>query len=116
MPPCRHRLFQLAKLLLDPGEGRRSGDRVLAQRQPAITRWPLVVQRDPRALLQGDLSTLNRRLADDRSQERRLAGAVLTREREPLPTVDREEIPSKRGSPEAPPCGRLDKVIRTDTE
>ena len=109
VPPARHRLLELAELLLDPDESRGSGDRVLAQRQPAVAGWTLVVQRDARALLQRDLATLNRRLADDRPQERRLAGAVLTREREPLPAVDRERDPVEEGI-----SGELLAKIRCD--
>ena len=51
------------------------------------------MQRDARALLERDLASLNRRLADDRAQQRRLAGAVLAGERQPLATVDRERDP-----------------------
>ena len=42
-------------------------------------RRPLVVQRDPGALLPGELAALERDLAGERAQQRRLAGAVRRR-------------------------------------
>ena len=96
---ARHRLLELAELLLDPDEVGGAGERVLAQRQAAVARRALVVQRDPRALLQRDLPALDRRLADDRPQQRRLAGAVLAGERQPLAAVDRERDPVEEGIP-----------------
>ena len=43
----RHRLLELPQLLLDRDQVGGAGERVLAQRQPALARRPLVVQRDP---------------------------------------------------------------------
>ena len=90
---ARHRLLELAQLLLDPHQVGGSRERVLPQREAAVARRALVVQRDARALLERDLAALDRRLADDRAQQRRLAGAVLARESEPLAAVDRERDP-----------------------
>ena len=97
--PARHRLLELAELLLDPDEVGGARERVLAQRQAPVARRALVVQRDPRALLQRELAALDRRLADDRAEQRRLAGAVLAREREPLAAVDRERDPVEERIP-----------------
>ena len=55
------------------------------------------MQRNAGAFLKRELAALERRLADDRAQQRRLAGAVLAREREPLPAVDRERDPVEEG-------------------
>ena len=85
-----HRLLELPQLLLDADEVGGARERVLAEREPAVARRPLVVERDPRSLLQRDLAALDRRLAHDRAEQRRLPGAVLPRQGEPLPAVDRE--------------------------
>ena len=90
MDAACHRLLELPELLLDPDQIGGARERVFAQRQAAVARGPLIVQCDPGALLQRDLAALDRRLADDRAQQGRLAGAVLARECEPLPAVDRE--------------------------
>ncbi len=94
---ARHRLLELAELLLDPDQIGSARQRVLAERQAAVARGPLIVECDPGALLQCDLAALDRRLADDRAQQCRLAGAVLPCERKPLPTVDRERDPVEQG-------------------
>src|SRR5262249_7953631 len=51
-----HRLLEARKLLLEPHEVARSGDDVLAERQVALERRPLVVQRHARSLLEGELA------------------------------------------------------------
>ena len=96
-----------------PRSGRGGGprDRVLTQRQAAVARRALIVERDAGALLQRDLAALDRRLADDRPQQRRLAGAVLARERKPLPPVDRERDPVEEGI-----SGELLAEIRCDQD
>jgi hypothetical protein len=68
----------------------RAGERVLAQRQPAVERRPLVVEGNPRALGERELAAVDLALADEHPQQRRLAGAVRAGEREPLAPVDRE--------------------------
>ena len=64
--PRSHRLLQSLQLVLDAHEvgGARQG--VLPERQLSVSRRPLVVQRDAGALLQRELSALQRRLADER--------------------------------------------------
>ena len=93
----RHRALQVLELLLDEHEigGPREG--ILPERQSAVTGWPLVVQRDAGPFLKCELAALERRLADDGAQKRRLAGAVLARECEPLPAIDRERHPVEQG-------------------
>ena len=61
------------------GEVGRPREHVVAQRPAARRRRPLVVQRDARALLERELAALERRLAVERAQQRRLAGAVRAR-------------------------------------
>ena len=87
--PC-HRLLEIPELLLDLHESCGAGDRVFAEREAAVTGRALIVQCDARALLECDLAALDRRFADQRAQKRRLAAAVLARERQPLTAVDRE--------------------------
>ena len=48
------------------------------------------MQRDARALLPGELAALERDLAGERAQERRLPGAVRAGEREPVAALDLE--------------------------
>ena len=111
--PARHRLLELAQLLLDPDEVGGARERVLAQRQAPVARRALVVERDPGALLQRELAALDRRLADDRAQQRRLAGAVLARERQPLAAVDRERDPVEERDRRRTPCGDWMRSGRT---
>ena len=53
-----HRLLQLAQLALGRDEVAGAREDVLAQGQPLIERRPLVVQGDPRALLEGELAAV----------------------------------------------------------
>ena len=85
-----HRLLEPAQLALRLDEVGRARERVLAQRVAAEPRRPLVVQRDARALLPGELAAGELGLADQRAQQRRLAGAVRAREREPVAALDLE--------------------------
>ena len=85
-----HRLLQPAQLALGLDEVRGAGERVLAEREAGEPRRPLVVQRDARALLPGELAARELGLADQRAQQRRLAGAVRAGEREPVPALDLE--------------------------
>jgi hypothetical protein len=79
-----HRRLQLPQLRLDRCEVGRPGQDVIAQRPSARGRRTLVVQRDPRALLEGELAALERRFAVERAQQRRLPGAVGPGERQPV--------------------------------
>ena len=90
MVAVRHRLLEPPQLLLDRDEVGRAREHVLAQRQPPLARRALVVERDPRALRERELAALERRLADEHPQQRRLAGAVRAREREAVASAQRE--------------------------
>ena len=89
----RHRLLQGAELRLDRDQVGRAGQRVLAQGEVAVARGPLVVERDPRPLRERELATLERRLAGERAQQRRLARTVGAGQREPVATADGERDP-----------------------
>ena len=86
----RHRLLEPAQLLLGLDQVARARERVLAQRQAAVERRPLVVQRDPRALGEGELAAVDLALADEHPQQRRLAGAVRTGQRQAVAALDGE--------------------------
>ena len=86
----RHRLLQPAQLLLDRHEVGSTRQRVLAQREVLLARWPLVVERHARAFGERELAALDRRFTDERAQQRRLASTVRARERQPIASVQRE--------------------------
>ncbi len=90
---ARHRLLEPLQLLLERDEVARAGEDVLAQRQVAVERRPLVVQRDPRSLLEGELAAVLLGLAGEDSQQRRLAGAVRPGERDAVAPLDGERDP-----------------------
>ena len=107
-----HRLLEAAELLLGGDEVGRARERVLPQRVAAQPGRALVVQRDTRALLPGQLSALQLHLADERPQQRRLPGAVRARRAPAGRAVSTlNETASKSGSPENS-LRRLD-AIRT---
>ena len=85
-----HRLLEPAQLFLDLEQVTSARERVLAQADVELERRSLVVERDSRSLLERELAALDRRLACDRTQERRLAGAVGPGEREAVLAPDRE--------------------------
>jgi hypothetical protein len=59
----RHRLLQLAQLLLDRDEIGGSGEDVVAERQPPLEGRPLVVESDARALRKSELAAMHLALA-----------------------------------------------------
>ena len=85
-----HRLLEPAQLALGVDQVGRAGEGVLAQRETAEPRRPLVVQRHARALLPGELAARQLGLADQRAQQRRLAGTVRAGERKPVTPLDLE--------------------------
>ena len=85
-----HRLLEPAQLPLGLDQVGRAREGVLAQREAAQPRRPLVVERDAGALLPRELAAGELRLADQRAQQRRLAGAVRPGEREPVAALDLE--------------------------
>ena len=87
---ARHRRLQRTELVLHLGEVGGAREDVVAQGPPAPGGWALVVERDAGSLLPGQLACLERDLADQRPQERRLARSVGAREREPVASLDLE--------------------------
>ena len=92
----RHRLLQLPQLLLDGDEIGGAGEDVVAQRQPPLQRRPLVVERDARALREGELAAVHLALAGEHAQQRRLAGAVRPGQRDALAALDLEGNPVEK--------------------
>ena len=88
--PRGHRLLEPAELLLERDEIACAGQHVLAQRQAPLERRPLVVERDPSPLLERELAAVHLGLPGEHSQERRLACAVRTGQRQPLAPLDLE--------------------------
>ena len=91
-----HRLLERSQLVLHREQVTRPAQRILAERDVELERRTLVVQRDPCALRERELAALERRLARDRPQKRRLPGAVGARERQPVAPADREGDPLEK--------------------
>ena len=85
-----HRLLEGAQLALDRDEVARAREDVLAQRQGPLERRPLVVERDPGALLEGELAAVLLGLAGEDPEQRRLPGAVRPGERDAVAPLDAE--------------------------
>ena len=85
-----HGALERTELVLEREQVARARDDVVAQREPELTRGSLVVERDPRALREGELTALQRRFARDCAQQRGLARPVRACEREPVTSPDRE--------------------------
>ena len=83
-PRARRRRSSIASSSLAPRE------HVVAQRQLALARRALVVQRDARALGEHQLAAVDRRLAREHPQQRRLARAVAAGQRHALPALEPE--------------------------
>src|SRR5581483_8223178 len=73
---ARQRRLERAQVGLGRGEVGGTREDVLAERRPAERGRTLVVQGDPRALLEGELAALQRGFTGDRPEQGRLAGAV----------------------------------------
>src|SRR5262249_50607570 len=86
----RHGLLEPSQLLLDGDEVGGAGEDVLAQRDAALERRPLVVQRDPRALRERELAAVHLGLPREHPQKGRLAGAVRSGEGDAVATLDLE--------------------------
>ena len=85
-----HRLLEPPQLTLCGDEIGRAGEHVVAQRQVALERRTLVVERDAGALLERELPAVHLRLPGEHAQQRRLAGAVRSGERNPVAALDLE--------------------------
>ncbi len=92
-----HLLLERDKLRLDGHQLRRAREHVVAQRHAALARRTLVVQRDLGALGQHQLAEIDRGLAGEHPQQRRLAGAVAARQRHPVAALELErDAPQQR--------------------
>ena len=109
MIACGHRLLESPQLTLDRNEVGGAGEDVLAQRQPALQRRALVVERDARALGERELAAVDLGLAGEHAQEGRLAGAVGTAERDTLATLHLERDAVEEDAP-----GELLAQVRCD--
>ncbi len=85
-----HLLFEHGELRLELDRLAAAGQHVVAQRQVALTRRALVVQRDPRALLEHQLAAVDRRLPGEHPQQRRLPGAVAAGDRHAIAALELE--------------------------
>jgi hypothetical protein len=94
-----HCLLQRPQLVLEGDEVGRAGERVLAQRQAALQRRPLVVQGDPRSFREGELPGGDARLSGQHAEQRRLPGAVRAGEGDDIAALDAERDAVEEGSP-----------------
>src|SRR6185436_10357519 len=72
----------------------RAGEDVVAQRHVPFARRALVVEGDLDALLERQLAVVDRRLAGEHPQQRRLAGAVAAGERHAISALELERDPA----------------------
>src|SRR5205823_5623579 len=71
----------------------------VAKRQVALTRRPLVVQRDARALGEHELARVDAGLPRDHPQQRRLPRAIAPGQRQPVAALDLERHSAKERLP-----------------
>ncbi len=74
--PRAHRLLEPPQLLLGRDQVARAREHVLAERERAVERRPLVVQGDPGALLERELAAVELGLARQKPEQGRLAGSI----------------------------------------
>src|SRR4051794_40222535 len=86
----RHALLEGAQLGLDGREVGGAGEHVVTERAARLIGRALVMQRDARAFLPRQLAALERDLARERPQQRRLSGAVRPGQGEPVAALDLE--------------------------
>ena len=85
-----HRRLECTELVLQRHQVGCARQRVLAQRQPLLQRRTLVVQRDASPFREGDLARGDAGLPGEHAEQRGLAGAVGTRERDDISAIDAE--------------------------
>ena len=105
-----HRLLQPRELLLGGDQLAAPGQHVLAQRQVLVARRALVVQGDRGALLDRQLSLVDRRLAGQHPQQRGLARAVAAGQGQPVAPLDLERDVREQGLAGDRACARLDPM------
>ena len=98
--PRRPWLPRASQLVLERYEAGGGGERVLAQGQAAVARRSLVVERDAGVFGECKLTALERGLADDRSQEGRLARSIRAGQRQAVAATHGEGDAVEEGSPE----------------
>jgi hypothetical protein len=86
----RHRLLEFGELLLDRDELACAAQDVVAQADVPFAWGTLVVERDLRALGEYQLADVDRRLARQHPEQRRLAGAVASGQRHPVAALELE--------------------------
>ena len=85
-----HRLLEPPQLLLRRDQVARTREDVLAERERAVERRPLVVQRDARPLLERELAAVELGLSRQKPEQGRLAGPVRAGERDAVAALDLE--------------------------
>ena len=111
----RHRLLEPPQLVLERDQVGCAGEHVLAQRAIARAggRWSCSAIRVP--FCERELAALQLGLARERAQQRRLAGAVRAREREPVAPLDLERHAVEERAPARSPCAsRCDQDCHDD--
>ena len=91
-----HLPLELCELGLDRELLRASGEQVVAQRHRTLAGRALVVQGDPHALGDAQLAAVDRALAGQHAQQRRLAGAVAPGDRHAFPPLELEGDPAEQ--------------------
>jgi hypothetical protein len=86
----RHRGLESSQVLLGRDEVLGAVEDVFPQGQRALERRALVVQRDPRSLLEGELAAVQPGLTGEHPEQGRLARPVGPGESEPVPPFDLE--------------------------
>ena len=92
-----HRLLQPGQLGLQRHRLHRAREHVVAQRQVALARRALVVQRHLGALLEAELADVVAGLAGQDPQQRGLARAVAARQRHPVAPLELERHAPEQG-------------------
>ncbi len=88
-----HRPFQARELLLGRDQVGRAREHVVAEGQPPVEGRTLIVEGHACSLLEGQLAAFDRRLACQHAEQRRLAGAVRTGQRQAVAALELERDP-----------------------
>jgi hypothetical protein len=94
-----HRVLELGEPLLQRQQVLAAAQHIVAQRQVALARRALVVQRDADVLGEVELAAVDRALAGQHPQQRRLAGAVAARQRQPVTAFEPERDAAQQRHP-----------------
>jgi hypothetical protein len=94
-----HRVLQLRQPRLERQQVTAAAEHVVAQREVAVARGALVVQLDAGLLGERELPAVDRRLAREHPQQRRLARAVAARQGQPVAALQLEGDAPQEGVP-----------------